>query len=344
MKPFKLTLKRKLIRLVSATGCCLLAATSYAQLGCGAINTNVPSAGIINGTFIQEHVPTRRVVPLAPVREADVAWSKRVWRSIDLRQKLNHPLYYPMDDFSGSGYWITNAERHSLWTIFRLSVLCGDLTLFDPENPYALGSFDGDQFKYPVRPEPGKNYYSDKVYRENALRFFGELTPQAAVCLRTVSDEDSSIVLPDGTIALVYPPRDTLWYTSKDIVAYRLKEDWFFDKQRSVMDVRILGISPVVHQKDKTGQITGTRELFWLYFPHCRMVLNNFMAFNTQNDAQWMSYDDLFQKRIFASIIYKESNVFDRSIESYRSGVDALMESEMINDEIRNVEHDVWNY
>ena len=29
------------------------------------------------------------------MREADVMWSKRVWRVIDLKEKMNHPLYYP---------------------------------------------------------------------------------------------------------------------------------------------------------------------------------------------------------------------------------------------------------
>ncbi|MBI3238207.1 MAG: gliding motility protein GldN, partial [Flavobacteriia bacterium] len=123
-----------------------------------------------------------------------------------------------------------------------------------------------------------------------------------------------------------------------------LKEDWFFDKERSVMDVRILGIAPVVYQTDANNQILGLREVFWLYFPHCRYVLSNYFVYNQQNDAQWMSFDDLFWKRKFNSIVYKESNVFDRSIDSYRTGVDALMESEKITEEMRTFESDVWNF
>ena len=57
-----------------------------------------------------------------------------------------------------------------------------------------------------------------------------------------------------------------------------------------------------------------------------------------------MSFDDLFWKRRFTSVIYKESNGFDRKIESYRSGIDALRESEKIKEEIRTFEHDVWDY
>jgi len=57
-----------------------------------------------------------------------------------------------------------------------------------------------------------------------------------------------------------------------------------------------------------------------------------------------MSFDDLFWKRKFNSIVYKESNGFDRSIEQYRFGADALYESKKIKDKMRDFEHDVWNF
>jgi gliding motility associated protien GldN len=138
------------------------------------------------------------------------------------------------------------------------------------------------------------------------------------------------------------------WYNTQDVVQYRIKEDWFFDKERSVLDVRIIAIAPVIQETtiDANGNKSfgRMRELFWLYFPHCRFVFNNYFVYNDQNDAQWMSFDDLFWKRRFNSTIYKESNTFDRNIESYRMGVDALMEAEKIKEEIRVIEHDVWSF
>ena len=306
---------------------------------------NVPSENIVDGIYIQEHIPTKRLIPYEFVREADVIWSKRVWRTIDMREKINHPIYLPHDDFSG-GVWIRHATRWSLWTVIRTHILNGDLKLFDPECPYAIGRlFDGDQFKYPVVPEPGKNYYTDSVFKNSVFRFFGRLGPQSETALSNFDGSgDSMVLMPDGTFKTIYPPRDTLWLSSKEIVQYRVKEDWFFDKERSQMDVRILGICPVIYKQDNKGNISGLQELFWLYFPHCRFVFNNYFVYNTKNDAQWMSFDDLFWKRQFNSTIYKQSNVFDRKIESYRTGIDALMESEKITDEIRNIEHDVWHF
>ena len=123
---------------------------------------NVPSEGIIDGVYIKEHVPTKRMIPYEHVREADVIWSTRVWRSIDLREKLNHPLYYPLDDIVASydtvpEVWVKNESRWSLWTVIRQHVMNGDLTIFSPFDPVLDGTgrgLDGDQFKYPIKPAP----------------------------------------------------------------------------------------------------------------------------------------------------------------------------------------------
>jgi len=305
---------------------------------------NVSPGGVVDGIYITEHVPTKRMIPYEFVREADVVWSKRVWRTIDLREKINHPLYFPFDYYDANNNWSLNSSRWSLWTIMKFHIIKGDLIMFSPDNPYDYTMRDGDQFKYPLIPEEGKSYQTDSVFRQRAFQYLGKLGPQPTIPIPDSNGDGDSVIYVDGVPEFVYPPRDTIWILSQDIVQYRLKEDWFFDKERSVMDVRILGIAPVVYQKDQNGQILGLQETFWLYFPHCRYIFNNYFVYNEHNDAQWMSFDDLFWKRRFNSVVYKESNVFDRNIESYRTGVDALMESEKITEEIRTFEHDVWNF
>jgi len=48
--------------------------------------------------------------------------------------------------------------------------------------------------------------------------------------------------------------------------------------------------------------------------------------------------------RYFSSYISQESNVYDRKVEDYLSGVDMLLEAEKIRMEIFNFEHDLWEY
>jgi len=313
---------------------------------------NVPTEGIIDGVFIQEHIPTKRMIPYEHVREADVIWSKRVFEYIDLREKINHPLYFPMDqiiDGENGEEWVKNATRWSLWTVIRTHVMNGDLRIFSPFNPIMESTLDGYQLKYPVDPENGMNYYTDSIFREIMnYSYLATLGPESDQALSDMYGDDSMRVNPDGSIEEVYPPQEIFMYTSKDIIQYRIKEDWFMDKERSVLDVRIIALAPVVYDIEEDSQgnksISGMKELFWLYFPHCRFVFNNYFVYNPKNDAQWMSFDDLFWKRRFNSVIYKTSNVYDRMIESYQAGSDALFESQAIRNEIRNIEHDVWSF
>lgn len=325
----------------------------------GPINT---SAGVLQSFYIPEHVPTKKVIPYAHVREADVAWSKRIWRTIDLREKFNHSLYYPLDEIEG-GIWKTNSNAWSLWTIIRAHVMSGDLTLYSPYHPDWEQWKDGDGFKYPVTSTvAGGNYYNDAAYQERINNYLGYVQLEAfpTPLTSTVNFPDDSVICRDMTnreivsdsrmgdpnieCEVQYPDPDTIWYTSKDIIQYRIKEDWFFDKQRSSQQVRIIGIAPVIYSRDKNGNITGTEELFWLYFPECRYVLQNFWVQNKHNTAQKMSFDDLFWKRKFQSYIIKESNLAGRGVGDYCQGVDALLESERIKEKLFLIEHDLWNH
>jgi len=287
----------------------------------------LPSSGVtvesnvLDGVYVQEHIPTKRVVQYASLREADVLWSKRVWRTIDLREKMNHPLFYPLEPLS---------DRRSLWDVIRYGVLEeGAITV------YRLGGDLDDQFKFPVKPKNGNA--QDPEFQKELESFFGS-TEEVPVM-----DENDEFVYDEETGDQLFRT-EAIPYTSSQIIRYEIKEDWFFDKQRSVMDVRIIGISPVVHfTNQETGDIMGKKNLFWLYFPECRYTFQNFFVYNGDNDAMRMSFDDLFWKRRFSSFIHKESNVFDRNISQPYDGVDALLESERIKKEMFLIEHDVWN-
>ena len=314
---------------------------------------NIPVDGIVDGIYIQEHIPTKRLVPYEFVREADVMFQKRVWRYIDLREKINHPMYFPMDKVDENSGWVRNTNRWSLWTIIRHHVLKGDIIMYSPKNPNDPDFADGDLFKYPIIPSPGKNYDTDSIFRKSVKELISdEFQPRDSEGNPLVLKDENGNTLTEminGIETDKLVPKVTNWFTSKDIVEYRIKEDWFFDKERSQFDVRILGLCPVIYdgernQKGELISIKGKRELCWLYFPHCRFFFVNYNVYNPKNDANWMSFDDLFQKRMFNSTIYKQSNIFDRSLDSYKSGIEALYESQRITEELRNFEHDLWHF
>lgn len=145
-----------------------------------------------------------------------------------------------------------------------------------------------------------------------------------------------------------YPPYDdydTVIVTNFDptrVMQLRIKEDWYFDKQRSQLMVRIIGLCPVI-LKDRDGEEI-TEPLFWIYFPEARKILAKALSFNRFNDAERRTYDEIFWKRMFSSYIYKESNVYDRRISQYAEGIDALFESDRIKNDLFNFEHELWEF
>ncbi len=129
-----------------------------------------------------------------------------------------------------------------------------------------------------------------------------------------------------------------------DIQRYRIKEVWFFDEETSTMQVRVLGIAPLLDVTDDNGNFLYEQPLFWVYYPEARPILSRERAFTYGNDAAPVSWEDIFEMRFFSSYVYKESNVQNYRLQDYLSGVDLLLEAERIENEIFNFEHDLWSY
>ena len=130
---------------------------------------------------------------------------------------------------------------------------------------------------------------------------------------------------------------------SAEVQRCQIKEEWYFDKQRSEMLVKIIAICPI-RVVEKDGELVPQR-LCWIpYDENLRKVLVAAPFFNRSNSGAKLSYDDVFMRRIFDSYIIREDNMFDRSINEYATGVDALRESERIKQSIIDFEQNLWEY
>jgi gliding motility associated protien GldN len=129
------------------------------------------------------------------------------------------------------------------------------------------------------------------------------------------------------------------------VIQFFVKEKWYFDKQHSEMRVRIVALAPVLLLPKAQGSGKDKIVPFFVYFPECRRMFATHPVFNPNNDAQKISFDDLFMQRRFASTIAGESNIHqNRMITAFMTGQDALMEAERIKDGIFIQEHDLWEY
>lgn len=125
-----------------------------------------------------------------------------------------------------------------------------------------------------------------------------------------------------------------------------IKEMWYFDKQKSTLQVRILGICPIrVYKKQENDTAYVRKRLFWVYYPEIRPLLARNESLNEFNGARSLSFDDVFLTRRFDGFIVKEENTYNnRSIEQYAIGEYAAKESERIKNSIFNYEQDLWEY
>ena len=135
------------------------------------------------------------------------------------------------------------------------------------------------------------------------------------------------------------------YFDPQTVIKYRVMEDWIWDEQHGKMVARIMGIAPVREViNPATGTVRGEEYLFWVFYPEARLVLAKNRAFNPGNDAIAYSWDDIFESRMFSSYVVKESNVLDRSIEAYATGIRAVLESKRIEDKLFKMEHNMWEH
>jgi gliding motility associated protien GldN len=258
---------------------------------------------IINGAFKRTDPYQKKPMIIPMVREADVFWSQMIWRIIDVREKINQPLFYPTKSVDG---------LKSLTEILLEGVDKGLITAYDARID--------DDFKTPLTMAEVKTALGAETRTREVTNF-------------DTGDKEMRTI--EGEIR------------KEEIKQFMIKEEWYFDKQNSRLQVRIVGICPI-QEYAREGEVDGQlqrRKAFWIYYPEAREMLAKTQVFNFTNDARRMSFDDLFLRRYFNSYIVQESNVYNnRAINQYLSGKNAMLESKKIEDKIFNYEQDLWEY
>ena len=179
------------------------------------------------------------------------------------------------------------------------------------------------------------------VYSTEDDKFSYALTPEE-VAAKTSATDTITTYDPDTYEEKIEVVRNDL--NPEDIKRFRLKEIWFFDEESSTMQVRILGIAPLRDVLDDDGNFLYEDPMFWVYYPEAREVLARERVFNINNDASPTTWEDILEMRYFSSYIWKQSNVQDRRLQDYLTGVDLLLEGQKIKQEIFNFEQDLWSY
>ena len=272
-------------------------------------------------------------LPYGYVHDRDVLMGKTIWELVDLNERINFPLYFPIDT-AGVG-----SDRRSLFDVLLKGIKSGKITEVytdDYFNTKKTMKDMGSSFTFIDTIAAGKDYINDH-YDE----FYPKpITHKVNGKMVTETPKSTAVLDPQ-----FIDKRDL---TSQDVSGYKIKGYWYFDKRQGELKYRMIGLCPVAPEAREIGKENAdVIELFWVYFPSIRDVLHDAKAFNDRNSAQPITFDHLLNSRRFNGEIYKEENVYgDRQIQDYMkdNAQSQLLESERVKEKIRDFESDMWNY
>lgn len=242
------------------------------------------------------------------VDDRDILWSKMTWEVVDLDERVNFSLYYPIDTNN------IGSNRRSLFDVLMTNIQKGSI----------------------------ENIYDDSYFKTK--RTLKDI--EAAMSLIDTTELGIEQLNAGEQLSEEYINRRDI--TAADITEYHIKGLWYFDKRQGELKYRLLGIAPVAPDvnfidSDDPDMV----ELFWVWFPDAREVLHEAKAFNNNNSSMPSSFDHLLNARRFSGLIYREENVYgDRQVKEYISenALMQLLESDRIKERIRDFEQDMWSY
>jgi gliding motility associated protien GldN len=275
------------------------------------------------------------------VDDRDVLMGKTVWEIIDLNERINFPLYFPIDTAN------IGSDRRSLYDILTKAIKKGEITevysdsYFNTKKSFkdiqaSLTKIDTtDQGREQLNQDPSA--YKMQIVERKKTTGTGK---------NKVTTTVQDTIPASKTISPEYIIKQDL--TAQDVSQYKIKGYWYFDKRQSELKYRLLGICPVTPDVyTMNSEEKDYIELFWVFFPAARDVLHEAKAFNDKNSAMPISFDQILNSRRFNSVIYQEENVYgDRAIVSYMkdNAQNQLIEADRVKEKIRDFEENMWNY
>ena len=296
------------IKKIILTVFCLLVLSNGATAQLNILNAKIPEE-IGLKTEDQLAYDNDQPLPYGFIDNRDVLWSKTTWELIDLDERINFPLYFPIDTND------IGVERRSLF-----DVLIKNIKNKNIEEVYA------------------DSYFTQKITMsdiENSLIYLDKEAMNEEYNETGVEDLELIDEYRLGSIDIQEWRIRGYWFLDKRSgeLKYRL--------------LGIAPVAKEARSLAGGADEFAEIELFWIWYPAAREVLHKAKAFNRKNTSRPISYDHLLNSRRFNSLIYKEDNdLGDRTIDDYinDNALMQLLESDRIKEVIRNIEIDMWNY
>lgn len=262
-------------------------------------------------------------------RRDDIVWSRIVYRVIDMREKQNSQIYYPLTP---------TVKYKNLLRIILEAAVNDTLKGYEKKDEDIQPAWD----KAPICKERFSEFFIECSVDS------AEKTVKPNPCVK--KDELTNKPIIDD---YQFNP-----YCKKQL-KYVVQEIVFFNRHYSKMYTKILAIAPVYIyneiniNKQLAGVMSKSADDIWNFFQssvvcwfaydELRPYLAKQLIIPNGNENQRMTFDDFFSQRLYHSYILGDSNMFDKVLlRTYTDAISLRREQQRIENELLNIEQDIW--
>lgn len=247
-------------------------------------------------------------------RADDIVWSRVVYRVIDMREKQNYQLYFPLRP---------NNEYESLFHLM-LDAICKGAPVYR------------------------RNAREIKPTFADSLRLQGE---ELSKTFAYDNENDYNLIQINAITQQSTIGNDQYQKYVQNQLKFLIQEIVFFDKHTSRMYSKIMGIAPLYALHPDNTQSKESFKYFqesilcWFAFDELRPFLAKKYVIPNGNETQRLTFDDFFSQKLYNSYLLGDSNMFNRVLLEYVvDPVKIKKEQTRIETELMNVEQDIWEY
>ena len=245
-----------------------------------------PLDDIVENDLIQE----RRLLDYDIMREADIFWKKRIWRVLDIREKMNLHFAYPERPFitiliqAATNGDLVAYQNEKFTEAFTSEEILSQISTVD-----TVVTFDPETYEEIITPVVNDLNPEDiKRYRMKEMWFVNEETAQLGVRtlgiapLRDVTDDNGNFLYEQPMFWIYYPDcreflsRETAYMVGndaapiswEDILEMRYYSSYVF-KESNVLDLRLKdylsGVDMLLEADKIKNEIFNYEHDLWSY-------------------------------------------------------------------------------
>jgi hypothetical protein len=265
-----------------------------------------------------------------PIDEASIHYKARLWRRMDLNEKINQPFF---------------SKNNEITKFIMDWVKSGVLVPYTNDSLTTKLTYEKFLENLKMEEQSQQSALSDA---EKAAGFGAEgSSPKAAGADDGwgggSAPKSTEVPAKDDFDQKPAPIGDEYYY-AKDLSILEIREDAVIDRRRSRLYFDIQSIKIVIPaSKTKAGfdkEIATFRfkDLYRLFRsnPNC-------VWYNSENEMQHKNMADAFDLRMFQARIIKKGNVEDKLLSDLYGGEkEGLMMSQLLEYKLLEMEHDMW--